>query len=395
VKVAIVIGHVGGPAGGGGGPRQALELALGLVELGHDVTVACHDHDPESAFDDPAVRELDIRSVRRHVEMPAGVVGITGRHWAGMRRVAALIPPGTDAVNAHDTPALRAGALAARRLGVPHVWTRNDESVIEQALIPDETIQTWPGLHRRVPRFVLFATDMRDARAARAVTVLDGRNARMVQRTYRRPATIVQSGPRPDFFERHDRDAARRRLGVPDGVFLALGFGLLFPHRRFEDLIDAIALLRDDAPDVRALILGSDQRAPGYANELAGRIERLGLADRVELGRRGVSDHELRDAYAAADVYVFPNRRQTWGLAPLEALAAGTPVIVSRGAGVHEVLEGRPGVTVVPAEDPGALAGALRAARAAGPVDLEPTREWIRTELSRRAYASRMAALLS
>ena len=394
MKVAIAIGHVGGPAGGGGGPRQALELALGLSELGHDVTVVCHDHDPDSDFDDPAVHDLDIRSVRRGVEMPAGVVPITRRHWAGMRDVADLVPRDRDAVNAHDTPALRAGAIAARRLDVPNVWTRNDESVIEQALIPDETIQSWPGLHQRVPRFVLFATDMRDARAAKEVTVLDRRNAAMVQRAYRRPATIVQSGPRADFFDPPDRGEARARLGIPDGVFLVLGMGVLYPHRRFEDLVDAVPLLGAGADDLRVLILGSDHRAPGYARELAARVERGGLGDRVELGRRSVSDEELRDAYSAADVFVFPNVRQTWGLAPLEALASGTPVIVSRGAGVHEVLDGRPGVTVVPQEDPGALAEALRAARSAGAVDLEPTREWIRTELSRRAYARRMAELL-
>jgi glycosyltransferase involved in cell wall biosynthesis len=266
--------------------------------------------------------------------------------------------------------------------------------VIEQALIPDETILSWPGLHQRAPRLVLFASDMRDARAAAAISVLDERNARMVRRAYRREATIVRSGPRADFFDPPDRAESRRRLGIPDGVFLVLGMGVLYPHRRFEDLIDAVPLLGAEGSDLRVLILGSDHRAPGYASALAERVERLGVGDRVELGRRSISDEELRAAYAAADVFVFPNVRQTWGLAPLEALASGTPAIVSRGAGVHEVLEGRPGVSVVAAEDPDALAGALRAARGATP-DLAPTREWIRTELSRRAYAQRMAALLS
>ncbi|MGH9903732.1 MAG: hypothetical protein ACRD68_18140, partial [Pyrinomonadaceae bacterium] len=42
-----------------------------------------------------------------------------------MRRLAPLVPTDADVVNAHEWPALRAGSLAAKRLGVPLVWTRN------------------------------------------------------------------------------------------------------------------------------------------------------------------------------------------------------------------------------------------------------------------------------
>jgi hypothetical protein len=60
------------------------------------------------------------------------------------------------------------------------------------------------------------------------------------------------------------------------------------------------------------------------------------------------------------------------------------------------VLEGRPGVVVVPAEDPRALAGALAGIRDRGaPPDLEETRAWIRAELGSRRYAERMAALFA
>ena len=391
MKVAIVNAYVGGAADGGGGLRQALELALGLRAQGHRVTVVSHEYDPRSEYDDPAVRDLEFRYVTTD-PVPPDFRGLLLRHWVAMRRVARLIPPDTEVINAHDTPALRAGALASRALRVPLVWTRNDPTMVEEALIPDETIVSVSGPKQRGGRLVLFCSDLRDARHAAAITVLDERNARMVWRAYRRRATLVRSGPAARFFEERDRAAARARLGVPDGAFLVLGVGVLFPHRRFEDLIDAVALLGPD-PDVRALVLGADSREPAYAQALADRVGRLGLGERVELSRRAVSDETLRDAYAAADVLVFPNRRQTWGLAPLEALASGTPTIVSSGAGVHEVLQGRPGVVVVPPEDPPALAAALRRVRADGAGSLEPTREWIRAELNRRRYAERMAAL--
>jgi D-inositol-3-phosphate glycosyltransferase len=110
----------------------------------------------------------------------------------------------------------------------------------------------------------------------------------------------------------------------------------------------------------------------------------------VELRATGLPERELRDYYAAADAYVFPNERQTWGLAPLEALASGTPVVLSSGAGVHDVLAGRPGVQVVPPRSPEAIAGALRALHADRGQDVSETTAWIRRELTSRRYAERM-----
>jgi glycosyltransferase involved in cell wall biosynthesis len=111
---------------------------------------------------------------------------------------------------------------------------------------------------------------------------------------------------------------------------------------------------------------------------------------------RPLPEAELRDCYAAADVYVFPNERQTWGLAPLEALAARTPVVLSSGAGVHDVLAGRPGVHVVPPRSPAAIADALRTIHAEGPdPGLAETRAWIAEEFTPERYAQRMAELYS
>jgi glycosyltransferase involved in cell wall biosynthesis len=216
----------------------------------------------------------------------------------------------------------------------------------------------------------------------------------MVRRAYRREAQIVRSGPAQWFFDPPPRAEARARLGVDEGAWLVAGVGILLPHRRFEDLIEAIAQLSGDA-SVRALIVGDDRHDPAYAGRLASLIAEHGLEDRIALPRTSISDDELRDVYSAADAFVFPNRRQTWGLAPLEALAAGTPVVVSSGAGVHEVLRGRPGVEIVEPERPAEIAAALTRPRERGRDGLEPTREWIREELNNRRYAERMAELLA
>ena len=388
--VALVHDHVGGKAGGGGGVRLMLELGLALVRQGHRVTVVCHDYEPDAEFAD-ASRELDIRAVNTG---SAPWIGsrheLVRRFWLGMPKVARLVPDDVDVVNAHEWPGLHAGRLAAARLGVPLVWTRNDETGWERAVVPEQTIITnsrWPV---RMMRAALGWPDLLDARRAAAIVVLSTPQVRMVERSYRRPAKLVPLGPAGGFFDAPDRKEARRRLGIADDRFLAVGAAILFPHRRFEDLVEAMALL-DDEPEIEALIAGSDHADRAYADRLSALIRTHRLEGRVRLPRANLSESELRDLYAAGDVLVFPNQRQTWGLAPLEALAAGTPAIVSSGAGVSEILEGRPGVRIVPPEQPAAIAAALRSIRAEGIEGVAETRAWLGRELTTDRYAEHMS----
>jgi D-inositol-3-phosphate glycosyltransferase len=390
MHVALVHHHVGGKAGGGGGVRLMLELATGLVKRGHRVTIACHDHIADSEFAYASDR-LEIRAVREGVsEVPAGNAALARRYWLDLPKVARLVPRDADIVNAHEWLALRPGRIAARRISRPLVWTRNDETPWERAIVPAQTIFGDQRISRRLVRAALTWPDLRDARAAAEIVVLSAQQVGMVRRSYGRPATVLGVGPPEHFFEPLDRAAARARLGIADDVFLVCAMGILVPHRRFEDLVDAMALLRED-PTIHALIAGSDHADPAYGEMLAGRIEAKGLADRVTLSRRSRSEAELRDTYAAADVFVILSQRYAWGLAPLEAIACGTPVILTPGAGVHEILDGRPGVATVPAHDPPATAEAIRRWRGGGGrAGLEQTRAWLREEYSIDRYVTRM-----
>jgi glycosyltransferase involved in cell wall biosynthesis len=366
-----------------------LELALALRRFGHEVTIACHDFAPGTEYGN-ASREVEVRCVREGVVEPfTSRASELSRQWLGMPKVARLVPDGVDVVNAHESLGLRGGRIAAGRLGVPLVWTRNDETIYERGVMPEETIFGSGSPPSRLVRRLVGRSYRRDAARAAEIVVLDSRNARMVERSYARQARIVRSGPAERFFAAPERGPARRWLGVPDGAFAAVGVGILYPHRRFEDLIEAVALLPPEA-GVHAWIIGSDHADSAYADRLERLIDELHLGERVSLRRRSVSDDELQQAYAAADAFVFPNQRQTWGLAPLEALAGGTPAIVSAGAGVHEVIEGRPGVAIVPPGRPSAIADALVELKSGNRDGVAETTAWIRKELSNLRYAERM-----
>jgi len=390
MHIALVNHHVGGKAGGGGGVRLMLELGAGLVSRGHRVTVACHDFLPGSEFS-YAADQLEIRSVRRGTfELPVGNRALARRFWLDMPKVARLVPPDAEVVNAHDWPALRPGRIAAGRLSVPLVWTRNNESLWERAIVPQQTITGERPPLRRAVQAVLTWPDLLDARRASAIVVLSAQQADMVHRSYRKDALVVPVGPPAHFFDPPDRAAARARLGIGEGIFLVVGVGTLVEHRRFEDLVEAMSLLADD-PSIHALIAGSDHEDPAYADRLAAQIGACNLAARVKLPRRSLSDAELKDTYAAADVFLILSQRYAWGLAPLEAIASGTPVILTPGAGVYDILADRPGVQVVPAQDPQATADAIRRWRLGeGRQGLESTRAWLRDEYAFDRYVERM-----
>jgi glycosyltransferase involved in cell wall biosynthesis len=155
-----------------------------------------------------------------------------------------------------------------------------------------------------------------------------------------------------------------------------------------------MSLLAPEGRTPRLRLIGSDHLSPETGVSLRKFVDESGIEDRVELIQTAVPDDELLAHFAAADAFVFPNELQTWGLAPLEAIAAGTPVVVSRGAGVHEVLDGRPGVQLVDPRAPEQIAAALENIRnAPGDWDVTETREWSRTELSSTAFAGHMADL--
>ena len=390
MHIALVHHHVGGKAGGGGGVRLMLELGTGLVRRGHRVTIACHDFLPGSEFS-YASDQLEIRSVRQGIsKLPADNRALARRFWLEMPKVARLVPDDADVVNAHEWLALRPGRIAAGRLSIPLVWTRNDESLWERAIVPEQTITGPRPPLRRLVQGLLTWPDLLDARRASAIAVLSAQQVEMVRRSYRKQASVVPVGPAAHFFDPPDRAAARARLGIPDDVFLVVGSGILVAHRRFEDLIEAMSLLSND-PKIHALICGSDHVDPGYADCLSAQILAADLSERVTLPRRSLSEAELKDAYVAADVFAILSERYAWGLAPLEAIASGTPVILTPGAGVYDILAGHPGVQAVPAQDPQATAQAIRLWRSGeGREGLPATRAWLREEYALDAYVKHM-----
>jgi glycosyltransferase involved in cell wall biosynthesis len=126
-----------------------------------------------------------------------------------------------------------------------------------------------------------------------------------------------------------------------------LYLGTLEPRKNISTIIEAFASIASDPDfaDVKLLIAGSKG---WYYDEIFATAERLGLpaGDRLRfLGR--VPDAELPLWYNIATICAYPSLYEGFGLPPLEAMACGTPVVVSNRSALPEVV-GEAGILVDP-----------------------------------------------
>jgi len=152
--------------------------------------------------------------------------------------------------------------------------------------------------------------------------------------------SIIPCGVNLDLFQPEDKRLAREKLGLGDSKIM-LFVGRVERLKGIDKLIQAMPYLQSKSS--RLLIVGEDGNRPGEIKSLKAQADRLGLTDRVTF--TGLVDYEkLPDYYNAADVFVFPSYYESFGLAPLESLACGTPVVVTNvGDLINIVHEGKTG----------------------------------------------------
>jgi len=151
-----------------------------------------------------------------------------------------------------------------------------------------------------------------------------------------------------------DGAAVRARHGFDGKTFLVGTVANLFPRKGYEYLLRAVHLAAPDVPTVGCLIVGEGD--PAYRAGLESLTRELGVAGRVVFAG---FQSDVYPYLAAMDLFVLPSVMEGFGIALLEAMAMGRPVVATKVGGVPEVVEdGVTGVLVPPA-DPAGLARAI------------------------------------
>ena len=196
------------------------------------------------------------------------------------------------------------------------------------------------------------------------VLVVSEQWRRIIAEDYGISATVVRNGVDLDRYRSADRRlaAALRESTGAGGRPLVLTVGGIEPRKGSDTLVRAIALMRRGGHDPVLAVVGghSFQDYRAYRDRVFSLLPDLGLTvgrDVVLLGT--VADAELPAWFAAADVFAFPSTKEGWGLAVLEAMSAGLPVVASDLPVFREYLRPDRDALLVPVGDPAALAGAL------------------------------------
>lgn len=283
--------------------------------------------------------------------------------WRGRRALAGHLPAGVRAVS--RPMAARPLRAAWARLDLPPIelWTgtvdvvhgtnfvvpparRAARVVTVHDLTPlhfpelctDDT-RRYPGLLRQAIEGGAFVHTVSAFVAAEVVEHLGADPGRVV---------AVLNGLRPSPLG----DAGRGQLLAGADRYI-LAVGTVEPRKNLPSLVRAFDALAPDQPDLRLVIAGGS----GWGDEdLGAALAAARHGHRVV--RLGWVDERIRsDLLAGAAALAFPSVYEGFGLPPLEAMAAGTPVVATRTGAIPEVVG--EAALLVPPRDHDALAGAL------------------------------------
>lgn len=298
-----------------GGLRTALrELGTGYAAAGHAPVLVV-----------PGERHTDRETEQgRIITLPGPTVPGTGgyRVITDRRRVAALLESlAPDRLEVSDRTTLRWTGRWARRARVPAVMVSHESA--------DGVLRTW-GLSEGLSRRTADALNLRTAHAYARVVCTTAFAEREFLRIGAR--NVVRAPLGVDLAGRHPalRDPGTRARHARVGDVLLVMCSRLSVEKRPGTAIDALeALLRRGRRAV--LVVAGDgplrsrleQRARGLPVTFLGH-----LTDRAELGA----------LQASADVCLAPGPAETFGLAALEAMACGTPVVASASSALPEVV---------------------------------------------------------
>ncbi len=256
----------------------------------------------------------------------------------------AVRPPDFVILGGYEQPTCLSAALVLERMGIPFLLSSESIS-FQDSVIGRQAPFLVRKLVRRCAGVIVPGRASRDhflALGVRKDRIFVAPNA----------VDVDRFAPPRSFAEKR---ASRTALGLPDKT-LCLYVGRLTRTKGIMDLLDAFGSLQPAGRGLHLVIVGQGllkdaveariRRDPS----LRGAVTRVGYA----------SEEQLPEYYRACDMFVFPTRRDIWGLVLNEAMCAGMPVIsTDAAAGTLDLIVGGVNGLIVPSERPEELGAAI------------------------------------
>ena len=343
--------------------RENVEI---LQSMGYTVHFAANLREPGYLSDEEAIRERGV--VLHHIDIARSPYLVRENQRALRQLLEILRRWDMRALHCHTPVGGLLGRLAGK-LSPLHpvvVYTAHGFHFYRGAPLFNRLV--YYPVERELARYtdLLLVINQEDEQAARRLPLAPG------GKVFRLPGVglnrQVFSPPDPE-----ERQRIRRRYGVAPGEFLLVSLGELNVNKNHQVVLEALSLLqrRNRLSGVRYVICGE-----GFARE---RLQREIQERELPVSLWGFR-RDVPQILTCADATVFPSRREGLGMAGLESLAMGVPVLAADNRGTREYMVFGKNGLIYPWNDPAGFARGILLLQG-----LDPVR---RRELSQRCRES-------
>ncbi len=336
-----------GAADTGGQVVYVLELSKKLAQLGYEVDIWTRRFEQQP--------ELDVVNDHvRVIRMPCGGAEFLPKEYLSEhlpewceRALEFIAKHGLkyEFINSHYWDAGVAGQTLAVALATPHIHTPHSLGLWKQQQMLGDFSGDAERFERQYNFTVRNAEERRIYRECALVVATTPPQLDFITKEYGIPPEKVFMIP-PGYDDNRfyplseaSRRAVRKRLGFGGKVVLALG--RLARNKGYDLLIDAFPLVaKRDAEAVLHLAVGGremNEREHAILAELKEKAAQSGVGERIVFDSF-VSDDDLADCYRAADVFVLCSRYEPFGMTAIEAMASGTPTVVTIHGGLYRAV---------------------------------------------------------
>lgn len=314
----------------GGPPRNVRDVTAGLAARGDRVVVLSTDRDGRSRLQSADRSALDDSHEWVLARVPTWGPAVSPEFVRLAREQVGAV----DLVHLHGiySPATAIVGMIARRRGAPYVLQLHGAATDYDCGRKRWKKEPYDALVQR--RLVAGATAvlaMTQMEADQGLTAYPNARMRIV------PPPIVEDAPGDEI-----EAGGRSRGGGGRGP--TIGFLSRISQKKGAPiLLDAFARLASEFPDARLVVAGPDDEGIGARMERE--VERLGLGDRVSFPGMVVGPEKVA-MLADFDIFALPSADESFGIAVVEAMHAGVPVVITENVAiVDEVLSAEAGIS--------------------------------------------------